>query len=172
MISSLTGSPAGNRKPAGSAAQATAMNKTDAESLQTWIFQRSGRRRFAWLSRWIDVLRICWKGPALEHTWAAAKSLKRAGGEWYKTFDKGWTVGFEPVAKTIGSSEETQTNRKKLLKPFQGKTMWPFKSFVLPSSFIHNKIWYTVWEMWNLVCPCLWIYYMWNYNKHYSASRF
>lgn len=41
MISSWTGSPAGNRKPAGSAAQATAMHKTDVESLQRREYFRS-----------------------------------------------------------------------------------------------------------------------------------
>lgn len=39
-------------------------------------------------------------------TRAAAKSLKRESGEWYKTFDMRWTAGFEPAAKTLSHRGE------------------------------------------------------------------
>lgn len=145
----------------------------------------SGRRRFAWPSGQIDALRFCWNSPASWCTWAAGKSLKPAGWEWYKTVDKEWTAGFEPVAKTIGSRRGEgggeqwgdRINTKKLLKPFQRKNV-TFEKLCSSSFYLEDLInrggEMKLKDFMGCVCLCLdlWIYDTWNYNKHYSASSF
>lgn len=59
-----------------------------------------------------DVLCVCLRAEHVSARGQQLNHLSEQSGEWYKTFDKRWTAGFEPAAKTIGHRRGAERGRR------------------------------------------------------------